>query len=151
MRLLEVGVYSQRVIMGKGQSKVNPTPLPQPKKMYVAPETLAKFPKLKTAVEAAMNEPSPYEKMDQGVQRREAFETTQSVEFAAAEILGEVWKTANDEDKNILLANVPDKIVRIAQGFYGVPGVHGTAALHGGRRKTKKSKRRSRKTRRSRK
>jgi len=132
-----------------GKPKEPSKPIPTPPK-YVAPETLDKFPVLKDAVEKAMNEPTPGEKMKQGVERREAFETTEEVEFYAAKQLGEVWKTASEEDKNILLANVPTRIVHIARGFYGVPSpIPTTAAEHGGRRrKTKKSKRRARKTRR---
>jgi len=139
--------------MGNKGSKSTPAAPPAPAP-YVAPESLAKFSDLKAAIEKAMNEPTPGEKMSNGVPRREAYDTTEKLEHNAARELGKVWNTqeTTDEDKKMLLAVVPERIVSIGQGFYSVPGSHTTSADHGGRRrKTRKHKRVSRKTRRSRK
>ena len=150
LRVLEVGVYSQRLVMGNKASKVVLTP-PKPAP-YSAPESLAEFPELKTAVEAAVKQPSVVENMNAGLLRYEAFEKHRQLEHAAGKELGKVWETANEEDRKMLLVNVPQRIVDLGQGYYGVPGSHTTSAEHGGRRrKTRKHKRLSRKTRRSRK
>jgi hypothetical protein len=126
-----------RTIFGKPKEPSKPIPT-TPKPKYVAPYILNKFPVLKEAVEAAENEP------------RENYDVIRELEMSAAEKLGEVWKTARDLDKKMLLDRLPYRIVWEAQAYYGVPGGHTTAAEHGGRRrKTKKSKRRARKTCRS--
>jgi len=125
-------------LFGKPTEPSKPIPTPS-KPKYVASYTLNKFPVLKEAVEKAMDEP------------RENYDVIRELEMSAAEKLGEVWKTARDLDKKMLLdGRLPYSIVWKAQAYYGVPGGNTTAAEHGGRRrKTKKSKRRARKTRRS--
>ena len=135
--------------MGNKASKVVLTP-PKPAP-YSAPESLAKFPELKTAVEAAVNQPSVVDNMNAGLLRSDAFQKHRQLEHVAGKELGKVWETANEEDRKMLLVNVPERIVDLGQGYYGVPGSHRTSAEHGGRRRktrTRKTKRRARKTRR---